>query len=189
MTNAEQPFVRGVLLLGIQAWVKSELSSVALESFLNKLQPDVARLITERIVVNQSEIPADNFRRLCDEIIAAWGLDGPRGFHVIVGRIAISDLRGYMKILMRIGTPNFVLNRFPRVWHHYFSHGELTVEKTGERSVQVCIRGAGAYGSAASDGSLGWMQGALEFAGAKGVKVIKRSISDPNNLVFTIQWN
>jgi uncharacterized protein (TIGR02265 family) len=94
-----------------------------------------------------------------------------------------------MKVLMRIGTPHFVLNRFPRVWHHYFSHGELTVEEGGECSAEVIIRGAGVYGSAATEGSFGWMQGALEYAGAKGVKVTKRSVSDPTNLVFLIQWN
>lgn len=189
MTNAEQPFVRGALLLGIQTWFKSELSSTAQESFSTKLQAGVAHLITDRSVVNQSKIPADQFRLLCDEMIATWGLDGPRGFHAIIGCIALSDLRGYMKVLMRVGTPLFVLNRFPRVWHHYFSHGELSVEEGGERSAEVCIRGAGVYGTAAIEGSFGWMQGALEYSGAKGVRVTKRAVSDPNNLVFLIQWN
>jgi uncharacterized protein (TIGR02265 family) len=188
MMSSNAPIVRGSLFLGIRAWLKAELSSTEMKSFLRRLQPPVARLVTERVVINQSEIPAADFCSLCDAVIEAWGLDGPRGLHTIVGRVAVSDLGGHMRILMRIGTPRFVLSRFPRVWRNYFSHGELTVEEDGERAALVCIRDAGAYGRVVVEGSYAWMLAALKCAGAKDVKLTRRSVSDPNNLAFAIQW-
>jgi hypothetical protein len=189
MTNSEPAIVRGALLLGVQAWIKEDLPNTAAQDFKSQLLPDDARLLTGRHFVNQSPIPAEQFRRICDQIIRIWGIDGPRGFRKIAGRIAISDLKGYMKVLLRMGTPSFVLHRFPRVWHHYFSHGSLEVAEAGDGTFQVTLRDASIYGDGAIEGNIGWMQAALEYSGARGVKVIKTPTSDPDNVVYSVSWS
>ena len=184
----EPPTVRGALLLGVQSWLSSELSVTQFEAFTASLIPEDAAIVSDRSVINQSRIPAEQFGRITERMIDRWGLEGPRGFHSIAGHIAIADLKGYMKVLLHLGTPKFVLHRFPKVWHHYFSHGEVTVTELGGNVFRVNLSGAAIYGAGAVEGNVGWMRAALEYSGAKSVKVAKAQPVDPNDVVFQISW-
>jgi hypothetical protein len=124
-----------------------------------------------RSIVSTSRVPAAAFRALGEAMIQCFGLEGPGGFYIACGSVAVSDLSSYMKVLMKLGTPSFVAQRFPRAWSHYFSDGKLEMGVCASESAEFSVTGAEVYGEPAILGTVGWVRAALIYAGAKRVSV------------------
>lgn len=180
--------VSGSVFLGLRRWFDEQYGREVFESLLDELPADARDLALSRALVNTSRIPAAIWSEIGRQAIARYGLNGDKGFYAAAMSIAMDDLSGYMKVLMKIGTPSFVLSRFPRVWRHYFSEGELEIVKRDAHSGTVVVRGAAAYGSAAQEGAVGWMRAAISYAGGRDVKVIRSQISEDESH-YRIRWS
>lgn len=176
--------VRGVVVLGVREWLERTHGESA-PAVLESLPPSARDLVAGRALIQTTRVSASAFRALGDAIIDRWGLEGPGGYRSAAAYVAESDLSGYMKVLMKLGTPGFVLRRFPRVWRHYFDTGQLSVETEGA-GAEVEIVGAQAYGAAALEGAAGWMTKGLELSGASGSSVIR---SGPDSRArYRLSW-
>ncbi|MEM9069360.1 MAG: DUF2378 family protein [Myxococcota bacterium] len=164
------PTVRGVVVLGTLDWVRHTHGERSLERVLADVAEPGRTLLTGRSLIQTTRVPARTFRQLSDGIIEAHGLQGETGFHAAAASVAEADLSGYMRMLVSIGSPKFVVGRFPRVWKHYFDTGQLVVTPV-ESGADVQVSGAAEYGAAALEGAVGWMRAALRISRAKGPQV------------------
>ena len=153
-------------------WLARTHGASAQAEVLESLPPKAREAIESRALIQTTRVEASAFRAFGDAIIARWGIEGSTGYRSAAAHVAESDLSGYMKVLMKLGTPGFVLRRFPRVWGHYFDTGTLSVDTQGS-GAEVAIVGAQAYGAAALEGAAGWMQKGLELSGAFGSTVVR----------------
>ncbi len=170
------PTVRGVVVLGVREWLERTHGPSGRAEILESLSPSARDAVAGRALIQTTRVDAVSFRAFGEAIISRWGVEGPKGFRSAAAYVAESDLNGYMKVLMKLGTPGFVLRRFPRVWGHYFDTGTLSVETEGN-GAEVEIVGAQAYGAAALEGAAGWMRKGLELSGASG-STVERSGPD-----------
>lgn len=179
--------ISGALFLNIRAWIDDNHGRETFEAMVKALPGDQQELALSRAIVNTTRVPAAIWTELGRQAITRFGLTGENGFHGIARSVAMKDLSGYMKVLMKVGTPSFVLTRFPRVWSHYFSAGVLEVEKRDSYSGEVIIRDAQAFGEAALEGATSWMRAALAYAGAKEIRIVRTPVSQSESH-YKLRW-
>ncbi len=109
----------------------------------------------------------------------------------IVRELAHNHLSTVMTIFLKLGTPHFILQRFPNIWRLFFTHGTMVVENEFEKSADVMLLDNIDYGEGVCMGSLGWMQGAMEKSGAKDVIVIhpKCIFRGDTKCIFKFAWS
>lgn len=184
--NVEET-VAGAVFVGVRKWVLECHGERVFDRLVKDLPEEDRAIAMSATLVNTSRIPARIWAHLGKRMIGEFGLVGEQGYHAAAGSVAMADLSGYMKILMKIGTPGAVLARFPKVWKHYFSGGELKIAQREGNSGVVVIEGAEAFGDAALDGATGWMKAALQFAGARDVLVVRTKLN-PADSKYQIRW-
>ncbi len=185
--RVSQETVAGAVFVGVRNWFECTHGPEKTERLFNSLDPKDKQLALSRALVNTSRVPAHIWCELGAQAIAEFGTNGDAGYHAAASAVAMDALNGYMKVLMKLGTPSFVLSRFPRVWRHYFSGGELTVEKRTSNSGTLLISDAEEFGEAAMEGAVAWMRGALSYSGGKEVNVLRTRLT-PSDSRYQLRW-
>lgn len=184
---ADEASVRGVLLIGFVDWLVREHGQRYADELIDRQPVEVQDLVRGRALIQTSRVSASLFRALAVDLIAEHGLEGPKGFRSAAAHIATEDLASYMKMLISLGSPEFVVKRFPRVWRHYFDTGTLKVTIDGPHTAEVVLEGAAIYGAAGLEGAVGWMRAALAISRAKRPSVERLDTSgDPAR--YRVRW-
>ncbi len=164
-------FVRGAIAIGAKKWVEDQHGPTGFAELLSLLTKEDRAVWTTGLLLNNAQFPAESFREYCESIVKLWGKGEPRFLRSVGAAIAFADLATYMKIMMKLGTPSFIVSRFPKIWQHYFTAGELTVLERSSTNARVELSGWEVYGLANAYASEGWMAAAIEYSGGKRLKV------------------
>jgi hypothetical protein len=101
-----------------------------------------------------------------DELLLRRVMHGDEGrMRAFGAEIAKHDLSTVYRVLMRIGTPEFVLRNVSLVWGTYFRPGNMRAEVVRGRA-EVALEGVVVPEYLCRDGATGWMLAALELSGA-----------------------
>ncbi len=179
--------VRGALVVGLQKWLAQELTAESREALLATLPEEDVAVWRSRSLVNTSQHAAELFRRFGDALVRDWGRGDPRCLCDVGAFVAMNDLATYMKVLMKLGSPSFVSSRFPRIWDHYFSAGQLEVTARHERGCTVEIAGWQPYGVIGTFGAQGWMRAAIAYSGGKAVDVLHQTVGSVAR--YELRWS
>ncbi len=168
--SSPTPTVRGVVLLGLLDWIRITHGEPGVESVLASLSGSVRpRYAGPRPkLIATTPVPASELAALAEAIIERWG---QASFERAAAHVALSDLSGYMKLFLKVGSPTFIVRRLPRVLNHYASIGVLDIESCETGRARLHIRNVAAYGPAMNVGTIGWVRAALEASGARTVEV------------------
>jgi hypothetical protein len=185
--NEVEPTSSGGVYLGLREWTRSIHGAEGLDRVRGLLAPAAREVFDARSIVSTSRVPAFAFRALGEAMVQCFGLEGQSGFYTACGAVAVSDLSTSMKVLMLLGTPSFVAQRFPRAWSHYFSDGKLEMGACTSDGAEFTLTGAEIYGEPALLGTVGWVRAALVYAGAKRVTV-QRTRERPDVHRYRMGW-
>lgn len=155
--HSPTPTVRGIVMLGLLDWVRRQHGAPGLGELFDRLPSVFSEQYggPRPTVLGTTPVPAGELASLAAKIIQQWGLPA---YHAAAAHVALSDLNGYMRLFLKVGTPTFVLRRLPRVLSHYCSEGALTIEDVGSGTAIVSIRGVDAFGVAIYEGAIGWLR-------------------------------
>ncbi len=88
------------------------------------------------------------------------------------GRAAAKEeLMTLHRWMLRMMTPNFLINSLPRLFAHYHRGGIVTVNELGAGHAHMTLWSQGMYPEWYHPGLTTWLQTALELTGAEGVLV------------------
>lgn len=162
--------IRGVVLLGLFDWVRSEHGDAGLTRVREGLPRDMRHRYAgpRPRVIATTPVPASEMAAVAEAIIELWGVEA---YHGATAHVAMSDLSTYMKLFLKVGSPTFVVRRLPRVLSHYCNHGELSVDRCERGEARLHITGVHDYGRGVTEGAVGWIRTALEMSGAKGLEI------------------
>jgi uncharacterized protein (TIGR02265 family) len=150
------------------------LRSARREGRLHHLEPDVARLLEERVIMT-SWYPFEHFAKLL--VVAHQRLaDGTEEAARKMGDMAASEmLLGMHKSFLAQGDPSRTLAALERVWPRYFNFGALRVHP-GMSGARVVIGGYGDMTSTHGNVLAGWARTAVGLSGAEvNVAAIRRA--------------
>ncbi|HZS37691.1 MAG TPA: hypothetical protein VFF06_12730 [Polyangia bacterium] len=139
---------------------------------LAKLPPADQRVLDEPFASN-GWYPVALWNRLMDSFLAREG--GPKVTE-LSRYIAAEDLNIVFKMLLKMGSPEFVLRRTEAIYLRYFDVGQFVALEQEPRKWKLTLEGAttreGAPGPVVCAwGVPGWLTEALVRTGAKGVRV------------------
>lgn len=73
--------------------------------------------------------------------------------------------------ILRLMSPNFLLQNMPRLFAFYYHGGQVVVDRLEAGSARVSLWSDAFYPAWYQDGLAGWLEGALALTGAKGVSL------------------
>lgn len=167
----EPAAVKGLIFLGARRWMTRTYGEQGYLRFLETQPPEHRSYWTDSLILPVSWIPAALYVSLFEGEERLWGTGDGRLFQRAAAAVAFDDLSGVMKLFMKVGTPSFIASRFPAIWRRYFSAGELRVEESQPHRLEIELDGARPYGTAGCQGTLGWTRQALEYAGARDLRI------------------
>ena len=164
----EEATVKGQLLLGAKRYIRDKFGAAGYNKFMQNQTPEDRVLWEEKPMLPVSRVPVRLFIGLYETFVKIWS---EKAFAVAAAEVAFYDLNSIMKLFMKMGSPSFVGSRFPKIWHQYFNQGEMKIIKQDEHSLTLQLLNAETYGKGGCEGAVGWTGKALEFSGAKNLKV------------------
>lgn len=164
--------VRGAIVIGTLDWLRQTHGAAGYEAVRDRASAEATEVLTSRILLNSSWIPASAFDNINEQIVTLFHDGDWTATQAIGAHVAMADLSSYMKVFMRVATPRFILSRFPKIWRHYFSRGELSPSPVeAKHSASFSLVGADGYGRGGCGGTMGWTEAALRKTGATAARV------------------
>jgi hypothetical protein len=165
--------VKGSALGGFKRYVETQHGSKDLEVWLRDASPADAELLGG-IILPSAWYPIGTWNRLVNSYVARLGAGKPDSFRPVAAFIAENDLNLIFKVLLKVASPEAILNRSPSLWDRYFDGGKLAAESVGRRLYQLTMTGPTGNEQAAGPvtcgpGVAGWLEKGLSLAGAQFV--------------------
>ena len=170
--------VKGVAVKSTVEFVKQKFST-NYDEWINSLPKDSVSILTGNIsntkwysFKNAQLIPTDS-------IIDKFYSNNINGAKEIGYYSAESGLQGIFKYFVKLGSPNFIINRATKVFQAYYKDSQIEVLSSTKTSVILKITEFKELDKYTEARISGWMEKALEISGCKDVKAnIVNSIAD-----------
>ncbi len=165
---------KGMLLVNLRGFVEAHEGAARWRSLVDGLQP-ADREVIDGMVLTGGWYPVGVWNR----VVASYLFGHPDpGKHMtaLARHIADKDLNTLFKVILRMGSPAFVLGRTDSLWQRYFDVGKMTHREVAERNWHLTLAAPTAENEGPSEwtcgpGVSGWLTQALELTGAKTGRV------------------
>ena len=162
--------IRGVLLRSTVNYIGGHLSPEALKQWMNGLLPEDRRII-DQSPATQEWVPAETLARLMESYVRR-AQAGAESEYIAMGRASCDDS---LSAILPPGPfpngPEYIVRRAVSLWRHFYDQGECEVHLEGPGEAVFRVRGIELARPALCQRVSGWMQRALELAGAREPKV------------------
>jgi hypothetical protein len=182
---------KGLALLPMPRVIERNFGRKGLQSWLETLSPEARAIFSGTIIPNQwypfhlaMTEPTQSFCRLFYD-------SDPKGAWALGRFSAEYALRGLFKIFVRIGSPQFIIQKAGAIFHSYYDPCAVQVVDMLARSAFVRITIFPEIDAMIEYRIAGWMEAGLEICGCEQIKIdISQSLtrSDPCS-EFHITWS
>ena len=162
--------IKGTALVSLQEFVKKNFQD-RFDEWLNSL-PETSQNIMKSSILTNSWYPIQDAvieptRKMCDlfyhgDIQGAWEAGRYSGEHA---------LKGFYKVFVKIGSPEFILNKASRILPTYYKLSEMETITTRPKSSILRITKFPKPNVYLEYRIGGWIEKALEISGCKGLTV------------------
>jgi hypothetical protein len=182
--------VKGTALVVVPLFIRKIQQDTGLQKWLNTLSDDARALFSGSISVNlwydyQKYLVLPT-QKMCD-LFYAGSIQGAAELGTFSAEYA---LRGFYKVFVKIGTPEFILKKGIRILPTYYHPSEIEIPVITPGRAVVQIKEFPEMHAVVEQRIIGWIKKALEISGAKNVVIeITDSLLKNNPLTeFIITW-
>jgi len=163
----ENATVKGPIFIGARKWILENMKS-GWDNILAAM-PEADQPFWKTFnILPISQVPAVHYSNMYNAFLKLWDEET---FQTCAGAVALDDLGTFMRFFMRIGSPGMTFSHFPKAYRQYFNIGEFKILSQDAEAGEAELAGADVYGQGGCSGTLGWTRRALEYSGAKQLKV------------------
>jgi len=145
-----------------------------LDALVATLPPET-RALFARPLLALEWIPADDWLPFQTALLERAFKNDEVAFRQLVHKVCARDFNTFYKVLMKLASPSYVIERTARLWQTYNDSGELVVarnERVGERThVTLALAGYGTRHRVFGILLHGFVEQLLRMAGAKQIEV------------------
>ena len=163
--------IKGSALGSVQQYAHEHFGEEEWRALLAALPPDEYRPIDGGILVS-AWYPFTLFIRILQAAEARWGAQIPRLQHEMGRASAEYGLTTLYKIFFKVGSPQFIITRAARVWHSYYSSGEMSVTVSEDGHVVVELTGFEEPARELCERLLGFFERTIELSGGRTVRFV-----------------
>jgi hypothetical protein len=165
-----EPQLKGSAYLSTFAFVDTQFGAAAKERVLARLTPEDRTLMAGMMLPIQW-YPLAPFPRLLRAMEAELG----RGDLMLVTErgtwAAINDMRTVHKVLLKLVTPQWVIEKGQRLWPNFHTSGRWEAARHGDKGARATLHDLGVVDEAMCATLKGWIIGLLTLAGIKHATV------------------
>lgn len=167
---------KGTLLLNLRAFVEKRRGAPVWRRLVEAQRP-ADRAVFEGLLLPAGWYPVGVWNRALTTYLTEHAPEPPREMLEIARFVADRDLNTLFKVLLRMGSPEFVLKRTDSLWTRYFDAGTFMHEQAGPRFFRLALEAPKGEDLAPSEwtcnqGVCGWITQALHLTGARQGAVI-----------------
>jgi hypothetical protein len=181
--------IKGSAFLLTLQYVEANHGSAAKGRILARLDP-AAREILAGVLLPIQWYPLEVFTR----VLRAMDSELGRGdLSVVIERgtwAAIHDMRTVHKVLLKLVSTRWVVEKATRLWGSFHNTGRWETEALGDKGARATLFEHGIVDEAMCATLTGWMLGLLQLAGAKGTDVNHDECRarGATNCVYLLRW-
>jgi uncharacterized protein (TIGR02265 family) len=169
--NTDGTRVKGASLIARMEYVVEKGGSELRERVLERLSADDRRVLENRPLPS-SLFPLSLNARLDEAIAITLNPLNKIAVYRELGRAsAQKNLHRFHAIFLQGKSPHDLLSGFPAVRATYYSDGEASYEKTGDRSGVFRVKGAESHSRPDCESTAGYFERAIELLGGHQAKV------------------
>lgn len=159
--------LRGPMTRQVRDAVLKAGGESAWEALLARV-PEPCRLTFSKPIGLYEWIPAEHSKELSQAFMATADPEYTYRRGVESAREQLTVVNRW---ILRLLSPNFLLQNMPRLFAFYYRGGQVVVDRLEAGSAKVSLWADAFYPAWYEDGLAGWLEGALSLTGAKEVSV------------------
>lgn len=163
--------VTGKLLVHLRAYAVKSHGEEVWQSVVSQL-PAGDQQVLNQPLISGIWYPAGVWNRALDLYLSQNYANVGRAMTTLAQYIAAQDLSTIFKLILKLGSPEFVLSRTDSLYNRYFDTGTWTPKKVGDRHWHCTLQAPRNEDVApnqltCTEGICAWNQRALELTGAR----------------------
>lgn len=168
--------VKGSALRSTLNYLREHFTADRVRRVMERL-PAGQRSAVEKPVLTSSWYDADVLYGLMHAMASEAGGD-PKELYRMLGRQSCDDgLNTVYKVFFKVGTPSFMLKFTLQVWSNYYSEGKMVLVAGGSQAAHLKLEDVRFVDEAICCRVTGWLERALELAGARDIHMIHEPCS------------
>ncbi len=163
--------VKGALLIHLRAFVTREFGDAGWATLLESMRP-ADRQILEGLVLVGGWKPIGVWNRALETFLTANYSDPAGTMGRLAKFVADRDLNTVFKLVLKVGSPDFILSRTASIYNRYFEPGTFVPQKVGTQHWVATLtvsrheeQGLGLF--SCDPGLCAWLAHALELSGVR----------------------
>jgi len=168
---------KGTLIKNLGDYVVERHSQAAWRAVVDALDED-DRAIVDGLLLVGGWYPVGVWNRCVAEYIGRYATDADAEMTAVARYIAERDLNTVFKVMLRMGSAEFVLGRTDSLWTRYFDAGSLTNDEIERHHWMMKLTAPVGVEEAPGEltcgpGVCGWLTQALQLTGVKAPRVVQ----------------
>jgi hypothetical protein len=159
---------KGSLLVHLRAFALEKHGEAAWDDVLERL-PFEDRKILDGILIGGGWYPVGVWNRALDRYLPLYFSEPKRAMTELCQVIANEDLRTVYKLILKVGTPDFIMGKSGSLWARYFDTATLVPTELAARKWHLQLEGPRHEDEAPSAytcvGISAWLTGGLKMTG------------------------
>ena len=182
---------KGTAIIATRDFVKARHGEEGLKKFIDSLDPTAAKSYSSIILSNNW---FDIQKMLVEPSIKIAELfynKDKKAFWEIGRHSADHGLKGIYRLFVKVGSPQFILNKAGDILPTYYNPSEMKGESIDKNKFSVKITKFEDYTEVVEMRIGGWIEKALEICGCKNVKVeiSKSFLKKDDHTQFILSWD
>ncbi len=182
--------VKGTAITTIPLFIKKHFGEGGFNQWINALTPEARKVYQDQVFSSSwyplKELMIEPLRKMCS-LFYAGDVKGARES----GRFSADySLKGIYKILVKLGSPEFLVNRAATIVGIYYTPSEIKVVESRKGQGIIQMTKFPDMDRVLEIRILGWMERALEISGAKepNIKITKSLTAGDPLSEFIATW-
>lgn len=167
---------KGSILIYAREHIVRQLGERTWKTILSDLDP-VDRSFFDGVPLAAAWYPVAHWNRLMRVSLPLLGRNPQDGMRELAGHIAQRDLNSVYKLVMKLGSPEFLLRRTGQIWSRYYDAGALEPREIEPRRWHLVLAAPTRFDDApdaytCGPGVSAWIENGLHLSGTKA-KVVE----------------
>ncbi|MFC1732085.1 hypothetical protein ACFL6I_17385 [candidate division KSB1 bacterium] len=163
--------VKGEVLISLPLFIMKKFGKKEYERWLNSLAPAARKVFSSPLNKTEWYPLKETLVKPTNKLCELFYKNNMRGAFECGRFSAEYGLKGIYKVLVKLSSPQILINRAGKILHNYYEPSEIDVFAETKNSVVVRITKFSEMTSCIEQRIAGWMQRAVEITGSNHVEV------------------